>query len=272
MKIQVLRSSSYNNATVIWDDTSALMVDCGVGPRTLKKKLADIGLEINALSGALITHTDGDHMNDAVIRRLTMEGVPIYCHADIKKIAVRMTTAELKRKVSRNIKPFTTLRQFMVGGFKIKPFRVSHDSVGGCFGYCISIRTGSEKRKITLGTDFGCPTNKVLKQFENSDAILICSDHDNIMLQDNYEIPEYVKHDHIIPYHLSNDECAEVLSRVLNKSTKLPKAIFLLHISDKINTAEKAVAKCKAVLRKNGFGKIPVLPAYKMDASEIVEV
>jgi phosphoribosyl 1,2-cyclic phosphodiesterase len=161
---------------------------------------------------------------------------------------------------------------FRIGSFKVKPFKVNHDSVGGCFGYCIYAKSGKLTKKITLATDLGKPGKRIRRHMHNSHGLLLTSDHDTKMLDRCYEVPEDIKLNHIIPYHLSNNECAELLVRVIRSSRIKPKFVYLLHISEIFNTVKKALAKSKQSLRKAGYNQIKVLPSYSYKPSRISQL
>ena len=157
-----------------------------------------------------------------------------------------------------------------IESFKVTSFPVSHDSEGGCVGFCIVSGDGEKAKKISLVTDYGKPDRCIAQSMLDSHLILIASNYDSKMIEQPSVVPEYVKRRHILPYQPSNDECASLLQSVVQSSAVLPQAAYLLHISDHHNTIDKAVSSSQKMLHAAGFKKIRILPTYRDALSEIV--
>lgn len=264
VSVKVLRSSSSGNATLIWNREHAIMVDCGLGPRVTEELLREQGFSIGDLAGVLVTHAHNDHGNVFTIERLFRHGIPVYCAPGVKKV--------IKERLSgKNGHHFRTFSKdhFAVGSFRVTTFDVDHDSDGGCVGFCIFSGSGVEAKKISLATDCGAPDKMLAEQLLNSHIILMASNYDVRMIDGPSPVPGYIKERHIRPYQPSNDQCAEVLVHVAQKSEIRPEAIYLLHISKNHNTVDKAVSRSQAVLRDAGYCGIRILPTYR-DAASIV--
>lgn len=266
VRIRVLRSGpTGGNITLIWNNDTAILIDCGVGPRIVDNLLERQGLSLADITGILITHSHGDHIKPRAIEKLFDNKVPVYCSDGVKK------AMKTKIKHRKTLTKFPA-KVFRIGSFKVKPFKVNHDSNGGCVGYCIYEKIGKLTHKITLATDFGNPGKRAIQHMHNSHGLLLTSDHDTKMLERSYDIPEEVKADHIIPYHLSNEQCANLLVRVIKSSRIKPEFIYLLHISEKINTVKKALARSRQSLRNAGYDQIKVLPSYSYEPSRISQL
>ena len=250
--------SGRSNSSIILDGSNLILVDCGAGPLVLKKYLSTINMSIEQITGAVITHAHGDHMNEATLRKLTFHGIPIYCEAEVKEIAVEKTKEGFQSIVKKHMHEINVRKEFKIGAYKIKAFNLRHDSEGACFGYIFKKKMPGKTEKIVYATDFAYPSERIKKLFRNADIIFIESDHCDKMLDECYIIPEYVKDEHIRKYHISNSQCCEMLKEILLNSDTLPHKILLLHIADNINTEKKALSTCKRMLKKNGFKNIAV--------------
>ena len=62
IKVSVLGSGSRGNATFIRTDKVGLLIDCGLGPRTLATRLRAIGEDPDQIDAVLITHEHTDHV------------------------------------------------------------------------------------------------------------------------------------------------------------------------------------------------------------------
>lgn len=251
--------SGISNSSIILDKKDLVLVDCGAGPLVLKKYLSNINMTIEQITGAVITHSHGDHMNEATLRKLALHKIPIYCDAEIKQIAVAKTKKGFQSLVRKHMHVINVRKEFKIGDFKIKAFNLRHDSAGPCYGYIFKKKMPGKIAKVVYATDLGYPSGRVKKLFSNADIIFIESDHCDKMLEQCFEIPEYIKDDHIREYHISNSQCCEILEEILIASDTLPRKVHLLHISNKINTEKKALSMCKRMLKKNGFKNISVL-------------
>ena len=253
----ILRSGR-NNSSVLMDGKTLILIDCGIGPRILEKKLNEIDRTTRDITGALITHSHLDHMNLATVRKLTKEGVPLYSGHGVKKKAIEKMEREHRQAVKEHIRPFHHNEEFQIGSFIVTAFEVAHDSEGGCSGFEFKKADHSGHRKIVYATDLGYPSLEIKSKFLDCDILFIESDHDEDMLDKCADIPEYIKEDHIRGYHISNTQCCEILEEVLNKSRKVPEKIHLLHISDTINKGEIALGECQDMLKRNNFKNIEI--------------
>jgi phosphoribosyl 1,2-cyclic phosphodiesterase len=267
VSVSVLRSSSSGNSTLIWNKKHAILVDCGLGPRVTEELLGSLGFSMGDLSGVLVTHAHRDHSNATTIEKLFHHKIPIYCTPSVKTVVLR----DLLNKKKHQFRTFSS-DPFAIESFKITSFRVSHDSEGGCVGFCIFSGDGEKTRKISLVTDYGQPDSLIAQSILDSHLILIASNYDLKMMEHSSVVPRRIKQRHIIPYHPSNDECANVLLSVAKSSAILPKAVYLLHISKNHNTVDTAVSQSQRMLHAAGCSQIRILPTYGDAMSETMHL
>ena len=270
LNIQVLGSTSSGNCTVIWNEKDAILIDCGFSQKYICQNLKLINLDFARLCGALITHTHTDHVHRNILNRLILEKVPIFCHSNIGKDLDKKYPVI---KTARHLNLMKTFKKemFSLGSFNAQAFEVPHDSTGGCFGFNIFSTSDSKETKITIATDLGYPTSDLLPYFINSDVIIIEANHDLDMLE-NSSRPYWLKKRIAQRGHLSNGQCADLLEKVINRSTKLPEAIILAHISQECNTNNNAVSCIQNMLRKNNCDTIRIIETYQMKANNTVSV
>lgn len=259
----VLRSSSSGNATLIWNEKHAILVDCGLGPRVTEGLLKPLGFSMRDLSGVLVTHAHNDHSKITTVEKFFRYEIPVYCIPGVKKVVARSLSGQHKhrfRTFSRT--PFT------IGSFRVTAFPVDHDAEGGCVGFSLFCGEGERIRKISLVTDYGGPGAQIAESLVDSHLILIASNYCSKMIKGPSPVPEYVKRRHILPYQPSNDHCSGVLLDAARASAVLPEAVYLLHISKNHNTVERAVSHSEDMLRAAGYGHIRVLPTFRDASSE----
>ncbi|MCX6137843.1 MAG: MBL fold metallo-hydrolase [Ignavibacteriales bacterium] len=230
----VLGSSSAGNATLVWNARTAVLIDCGFGPVTIAKRLQELGLRFQDLDGVFLTHIHGDHVNEPTIRKLVKECIPIYCPPEIEhhlRKKYKTLTSASREKLFAPIEK----SDIELDTLCIRAFEVPHNSPGGCFGYSVSSHDGGRTKKVSVSTDMACATNSALDQIANSDIIVIESNYDVEMLEQSHR-PAWLKHRIRDDGHLSNDQCAESLLQIIDRSQTLPKCLALAHVSQQCNT------------------------------------
>lgn len=269
INIQVLGSTSAGNCTILWNKKDAIMIDCGFSSRYICQNLKQNYLDLLSLSGLLITHVHTDHVNEFMLNRLVKEKVPIFCHSKISRVLKRRYASV---KAAHGLNLLTTFKNetFPMGSFTVQAFEVPHDSAGGCFGFNI-MPSNSGTKKVTIATDLGYPDDEILPYFLNSDVIIIESNHDRDMLE-NSSRPSWLKKRIEKIGHLSNDQCAEFLEKILKNSKKIPRAIVLAHISQECNTNTHAIRCLKNMLTQNNYKDIEIIQTHKSKANNIVSI
>ena len=256
----VLGSSSAGNATLVWSAETAILIDCGFTPGYITIQLRKLGLSISDLDAVFITHIHGDHVNESSVGKLFREHVQIYCPPEVE--------SQLKRKyhsaatASRHglLKPITK-SEVTLDHLMIRSFEVPHDSEGGCFGYSVLHDAGGTTRKVSVITDLANTTKSAVDHMANSDVIVIESNYDAQMLEDSAR-PTWLKRRIREDGHLSNDQCAESLLQIIDKSQTLPRSLALAHVSQECNTNALARGCTKAALDNQGIGDINLFETY----------
>lgn len=82
LELCVLASGSAGNASIVRSPSGVLLIDAGIGPRTLAKRLDGTGVRLADISALCLTHLDGDHFSASWIATLLRLGIPIHCHED----------------------------------------------------------------------------------------------------------------------------------------------------------------------------------------------
>jgi len=265
LKIWVLTSGSSGNCLLVWNERGALMVDCGLGPRSTEPYLAKAGLGWRSLGGVLLTHLHGDHVRESTLGRLMREEVPLYCHQGIVRHLTRRRSPLSQVIKPRLIRPFSG-RMFNIGPFRISPFQVPHDAPGGCFGYTIFVRTGTGMRKVSLATDIGEYDKALVRRFADSDVVIIESNYDESMLEETNR-PRWLK-DRIREVHFSNDQCADFVTEVLAYSRRQPQIVVQAHVSQESNNVAQAARNLRDKLGRGH--RIKLVETFHLRESELI--
>jgi phosphoribosyl 1,2-cyclic phosphodiesterase len=236
-------SGSSGNCSLLYTDTEALVIDAGVGVRTLKKYLKSYGLSLFSALGIIITHDHADHVRS--VGCLSHDyNLPVYAtlgvHEGIgKNWSVRKKIApELKRVIMKDT-PFT------IGSFSITPFGVPHDSTD-CVGYEIRY----ENTTFVIMTDIGHLTDDMKQYIARANYLVIEADYEQQMLEAG-PYPQHLKDRIAGPYgHQSNAECAQAL---VECATPNLHHVWLCHLSDENNHPDLADKQVKQILREHGI-------------------
>jgi phosphoribosyl 1,2-cyclic phosphodiesterase len=231
VRVLNLGSGSSGNALIIDDGHVRLLVDCGIGPRTIAAGLHTLGLTWSMLDLALISHEHIDHIKalPAVLRA----NVPILCTEG---------TARAGGIGDGQFQPVDHAARFELQGARIASIPTSHDASDPC-GFRIEL----DGSCICVLTDTGELRDHFVDQLLGADLIVLESNHDERMLRTG-PYPIHLKRRVASPHgHLSNDSAGELLREVLGKST-VPPEIWLGHLSQTNNRPEIALRTVRGAL------------------------
>jgi phosphoribosyl 1,2-cyclic phosphodiesterase len=269
MHLRVLGSSSAGNSTLVWNDRNALLVDCGLPPRYLLKHLSAPDMHPPAITGLLITHAHGDHVNNDAIALMLENRIPVYVRHELVKVLRHMYPSMDRASRLGMLRDFDG-QGVELGSFEVRAFGVPHDAPGGCFGFAISEGSGPARRKLSIATDLGFARDGLVDEFRDSDAIVIESNHDLAMLE-NSGRPAWLKKRIREIGHLSNDQCASFVTDIIRSSAAPPRGVVLAHISEQCNTNALADETTSDALRASGFSSVSIVQSFRAAPSAIVE-
>ena len=236
-------SGSSGNCYFLYTDNDGLMIDAGVGVRTLKRHFRDYGLNLTQVHHLLITHDHADHIKcvGSISNDLHL---PVYATQSVHQGIDRNYC--VSRKVDCADRHFITADQCInIGDFSVTPFSVPHDSTDNV-GYVIE----TEGVAFCIITDAGHITEEMAHYISLADYLVIEANHDIEMLMAG-PYPAHLK-ERIISGtgHLSNNACGEAIAQ--NMSEHLRHA-WLCHLSEENNHPELARKTVEATLRSYGI-------------------
>src|SRR5437868_5875918 len=79
-RFTALASGSAGNACLLEADGQGVLLDFGLGPRTLASRMAARGLSWRSVSVVLLTHTHSDHWRETTLVHLGRLGIRLCCH------------------------------------------------------------------------------------------------------------------------------------------------------------------------------------------------
>jgi phosphoribosyl 1,2-cyclic phosphodiesterase len=225
--LTILGSGSAGNAAWLETGDTRLLIDAGFSPRELRRRLATIQRTPETLTGILITHEHSDHISalGGLAARL---GLPVYCNR-----LTRDAIADIFSDERFIFRTFETGASFEVGDVQVESFSVPHDAQDPV-GFLI--RTGDGN--IGFLTDLGHATKLVLERVRPANVLVLETNHDVKMLQDDPRRPWSLKQRILSRHgHLSNEAAADAAEVIMSAGLR---KLYLGHLSRDCNRPEIA--------------------------------
>ena len=236
-------SGSSGNCYYLCTATDGLLIDIGVGLRTLKKHSRDYGISLNTVNRILITHDHADHIKSVGAFSHDYH-VPVYATQKVH-VGIEYNYC-VQRKIPNELKHLIVPGEPMqLGDFLVKPFLVPHDANENV-GYEIQ----ADGVTFVVITDVGSVTDEIKEHIANANYLVIEANHDVEMLM-NGPYPEYLKKRILSPSgHLSNAECGKTIAENMMEHLR---HVWLCHLSEENNHPELARKTVESLLRDYGI-------------------
>ncbi|MBT3231535.1 MAG: MBL fold metallo-hydrolase [Calditrichaeota bacterium] len=218
MQIHSVASSSEGNSTLISNENTHILIDCGI---SLKALTAKLGLEtVSQIDAVFVTHEHGDHIRGIGPFGRKYRDVPVY----INEKSYQSCQHQLKNvnhQLIDNEKPV------FVGDFEVRAFNVVHDTANA-YGFFV---TDEDLTHLCYLTDTGMITETTRRYIENADVLFIESNYDPDGLNEYMGYPNWQK-ERIRRTHLSNEQTIDIIREIgLDKFSR----IFMGHLSPRTN-------------------------------------
>lgn len=251
LSVQSLGSGSSGNAFLIRTAETSLLLDCGVGIRSLTRTLRECGIQLHDLGAVLVTHEHSDHIRS--LSCVIGKDVPIVSTAGTR------LRSNIPPPQWEQIGPNVPLA---IGAVTVWAIMVSHDAAEPC-GYMVE----AAGTRVSIFTDLGSWHDRLAEPVRASDLVVLESNHDHDMLWRG-PYPAYLKRRVASPVgHLSNADCASSLAAALRGVSNGPE-IWLAHLSQTNN--DPATARRETELALGGEGlQLNVTPLPRLSAGPI---
>jgi phosphoribosyl 1,2-cyclic phosphodiesterase len=238
IKFCSLFSGSSGNSVFIRSGDTRVLIDAGLSAKRIIEALVSIGEKPSELSAVLVTHEHSDHIRGVGILSRKYN-IPIFANMNTWQ-AMEQFIGPVN---ASNKMYFNTGLEFLLGDIAVKPFPIPHDA-SEPVGYSFY----AEGKKITLATDIGHINLELLGCLEDSDLLMLESNHDVEMLRIGpypWHLKKRIAGDR---GHLSNEMAGKVIAYMAEKGTRR----FLLgHLSKENNFPELAYQTvCNALYEK----------------------
>lgn len=238
MNLTLLRSGSSGNCALVECEGTRVLVDAGgQSQKRLHALLAEAELEASDIDAVVATHLHGDHVNQSTLRVCRRFALPLWLHnTNAERLPHKFAHRYLDGVM---VRPFE--ESFAVGALRFEAFEVSHDAPGVTCGLRFHPAT-DPRLSVAYATDLGHFPAKLTRVFENAAAVVIEANHDTELLWNNprrtWAHKQRVGGNH---GHLSNDQTAEALVKILRYAAQPPQTVVLAHLSGDHNSPQQAL-------------------------------
>ena len=255
IKFLSLASGSSGNCYYLGTETYGILIDSGIGVRTIKKSLKEYGLALERVKAVFITHDHADHIK-SVGTLGEKYGIPVYTTPEIH-VGINKNYCMTEKLTSASVRYIHKEEPIQLEDFKITAFEVPHDGTDNV-GYCME----ADNKVFSFLTDMGEITPTAAEYIRKTNYLVIEANYDEEMLQMG-PYPQHLKVRIAGPNgHMSNRNTATFLAENLNENLK---NIWLCHLSKDNNHPDLALKTFEYIFRSKGIivGKDVQLAALK---------
>jgi phosphoribosyl 1,2-cyclic phosphodiesterase len=256
LRFTVLASGSAGNASLLEADGFGLLLDAGLGPRTLADRLGAVGASWQSVHGLLLTHTHCDHWNERTLAHLVRRRIPIYCHPDHHGQLEAYSLGFAGLRAAGLVHGYEANGELVLAaGLRCRPLPLRHDG-GATFGFRFEGVPDLFGPSCALAyvADLGCWDGELLEALLDVDVLALEFNHDVEMEYASGRQPRLIARVLGDEGHLSNEQAAALLREVLRRSTPgRLQHLVQLHLSRECNRPELAASAAGAVLTNLGM-------------------
>ncbi len=246
MRFAVLGSGSRGNAVLVGAGETHILVDAGFSGRELVRRLATFDVDASRIEAVVLTHEHGDHARGAGIFARA-HGTPLYMTRGTRRAVDKLLSG------AETVHTYRPGYPISIGDLRVDPFVTVHDAAEPA---AVSVVDRVAGLRLGVATDLGRPTVQAVHALRGCHALVLESNHDEIMLW-SAAYPASVKGRIASSHgHLSNQAAASLAVELLHPELSV---VVLAHLSEESNTPRMARTAVEGALRKKGFrGRLEV--------------
>lgn len=218
MTFTSLASSSHGNCYVVSDGQTAILLECGISFRKIKKGL---GFDLSDIRACLVSHEHKDHAKS--VMDLIKSGVEVF--------ASEGTAEALDCGLITSVEAGT---QFRVGSLEVVPFATFHDAAEP-LGFLIYSRTDGER--LAFATD----TVNLGYRFPQVNILALEANYDAAILARCERMPEKVRK-RVTNSHMEINTLCRYLQTL---DLTACRALYLLHLSNAASNEGHFIARVR---------------------------
>jgi phosphoribosyl 1,2-cyclic phosphodiesterase len=248
-----LASGSKGNSIFIGGNTTKILIDAGISCLQIEKRLGSLDVSIDDIDAIVITHEHTDHIAGLKVL-LGKKNIPVICNAETAKGIYG------NLGIKPSFKIFITGETFELGEMTISPISIQHDTLDP-----VAFSVVIEDVKIGVCTDIGFVTTVVKQALTGCHYLYVEANHQEEMVMASPRSYVYKRRVMGRQGHLSNNQCAELITEINHHSLK---HIYLAHLSDECNSQKLAIDIITKALQKVERGATTVSIAHQRERSQ----
>ena len=240
MLFSPLCSGSSGNTSYLDAGGVRLIVDAGVTAKRLRELMNMIDVSPEGLDAILVTHEHSDHVSGIGVLSRKYD-IPVYAAA----ACWEHMPASIGEIAAKNIRVFEPDREFYLKQLCVLPFSTPHDAA-----HAVGYSFVHDGKKLSIMTDIGHVSSRMLDAVANSNLILLEANHDVDMLRAGsypYSLKMRILSSH---GHLCNEDAGLVLQKLHDRGVR---NAILGHLSQDNNTPELALVTVQSLLEQAGL-------------------
>jgi phosphoribosyl 1,2-cyclic phosphodiesterase len=251
LRFSVLASGSSGNASLLQAGAFGVLLDFGLGPRSLGQRLEAVGASWHHVHAAILTHLHSDHWRERSLARLHRLGAPLYCHAEHAVFLSQTSPAFRALDADELVRLYESGEELRLGErLRCVPVPLPHDC-GATFGFRFEGPRDifGHAERLAYATDLGSWTNELARFFANVDLLALEFNHDVELEAQSRRSPELIARVLGDEGHLSNAQAAALVNAVLGLSEPgRLRHVVQLHLSGDCNRPQLAAMAARAVV------------------------
>ena len=257
-----LFSGSKGNSYYIGSATEGVLIDAGRSCKQIENAMLANGIDMSSIGAVFITHEHTDHCS--ALRVLAKRyGFKVYSSLGT------LNALRAGNKLDPNTDADVITDEVVIGNMRVQRFDTPHDAAESC---CYRV-TAPDGKSALIATDMGVMLSDVRTAAEQSDFVVLESNHDINMLQVG-PYPYYLIQRILGKRgHLSNELSGKLLSQLMHDNLK---AVCLGHLSRENNLVELAyeTVRLEISMSDNPYkpDDFPIFVANRSELSQMVEI
>jgi phosphoribosyl 1,2-cyclic phosphodiesterase len=270
----VLASGSGGNSSLLECQGAALLLDVGIGPRSIATRLKSLNQGWEQIRGVLLTHTHSDHWHEKSLARMRELRIPLFCDREHRRELQLRCSGFQDLQFDGLVRTYEAGKEFSpIEGVRCRPLPVSHDG-GPTFGFRLEGDGNLFDQKWGIGyaADLGSWDALLAKGLADVDVLALEFNHDVDLQRASGRAPWLIERVLGDQGHLSNIQGAQLLRECLRHSTPgRVRHVIQLHLSRQCNRPALAVASAREVLAQHG-GDFALWTAEQDRAGGTIEI
>jgi phosphoribosyl 1,2-cyclic phosphodiesterase len=251
LRFTVLASGSAGNASLLQAGGFGVLVDVGLGPRLLARRLSAVGASWRDVQAVVLTHTHSDHWNDRTFTHLHRLRVPLYCHDDHHPGLLTYSPAFAALRAEGLLRPYEPGQDLRLApGLCCRPVRLRHDGGVTC-GFRFEGAADFFGQPCALGyaADLGSWGPDLARALGDVDLLAVEFNHDVGLERASGRSPQLIARVLGDDGHLSNAQAAGLVRAVLELTPPgRLRQVVQLHLSRECNRPALALAAAHVAL------------------------